>query len=82
MGAQISVEGDRATITGVDELFGTHVIASDIRASCALVLAGLAAKGKTHVTGIRHWRRGYEALEKKLQYLGAQIVLEASDQVG
>lgn len=81
MGAQISVEGDRAHITGVEELYGTHVIASDIRASCALVLAGLAAKGKTVVTGIRHWRRGYDALEKKLYGLGAQIFLETSDQV-
>ena len=79
MGAQISLEGDRAIVTGVEELFGTNVIASDIRASCALVLAGLAAKGKTVVTGIRHWRRGYEALEKKLEALGAQIILEAGN---
>lgn len=79
MGAQIIVEGDRAHITGVDELYGTQVIASDIRASCALVLAGLAAKGKTRITGIHHWKRGYEALEKKLQKLGAQIFLEASN---
>jgi len=75
MGAQISVEGDRAFITGVEELYGTHVIASDIRASCALVLAGLVAKGKTQVTGVRHWRRGYDALEKKLHFLGGRIEL-------
>ncbi len=75
MGAQIEVEHGVATIRGVDELFGTHVIASDIRASCALVLAGLVAKGTTTVAGISHWRRGYQHLEVKLRALGAQIEL-------
>lgn len=79
MGAQISVEGDRAFVTGVDELYGTSVIATDIRASCALVLAGLAAKGTTVITGLHHWKRGYEALEKKLSLLGAHIELKTCD---
>lgn len=73
MGAQISVEGHKATITGVDALFGANVIASDIRASCALVLAGLVAKGVTHMSGIHHWKRGYDALELKLQALGGRV---------
>lgn len=75
MGAQISIEGDRAKITGVEELYGTSVIATDIRSSCALVIAGLAAKGTTIITGVHHWRRGYQALEKKLTQLGAKIVM-------
>lgn len=73
MGAQIKVDHNKATITGVEELYGTQVIATDIRASCALVLAGMAAKGTTIMTGIHHFRRGYEALEKKLILLGASI---------
>lgn len=75
MGAQVDVEYDTAIVHGVDELYGCSVIASDIRASCALVLAGLVAKGTTMVTGIHHWKRGYQELEKKLQQLGAQIEL-------
>jgi UDP-N-acetylglucosamine 1-carboxyvinyltransferase len=73
MGAQISVDGNKATITGVDALFGANVIASDIRASCALVLAGLVAKGTTHMSGIHHWKRGYDALEAKLRALGGHV---------
>ncbi len=75
MGAQIVVEGSKAVITGVDGLYGTHVIASDIRASCALVLAGLAAKGTTIMTGIHHWQRGYDNLDRTFQQLGAPIEL-------
>jgi UDP-N-acetylglucosamine 1-carboxyvinyltransferase len=75
MGAQITVEHDTAIVTGVDELYGASVIATDIRASCALVIAGLMAKGTTIMTGIHHWKRGYEALEEKLALLGAHIVL-------
>jgi UDP-N-acetylglucosamine 1-carboxyvinyltransferase len=78
MGAHIKVEGDRAYVAGVEELYGAHIIASDIRASCALVLAGLAAKGKTVMTGIHHWKRGYQALEKKLEKLGAKIALKGN----
>ena len=81
MGAQITLEGDRAYITSVDELYGANVISSDIRASCALVVAGLAAKGTTVMSGIQHWRRGYEALEKKLMSLGARISLETADKI-
>jgi UDP-N-acetylglucosamine 1-carboxyvinyltransferase len=76
MGAQIKVEGPKAIINGVDALYGTEVIATDIRASCALVLAGLIAKGQTKVLGIAHWRRGYDNFEQKLSKLGAQISIE------
>ena len=75
MGAIIDIEHGVATVRGVEELYGTQVIATDIRASCALVLAGLAAKGTTIVTGVHHWKRGYQSLEKKLQQLGASIEL-------
>lgn len=76
MGAQIQVENNtKAIVTGVDELYGTQVIATDIRASCALVLAGMVAKGTTIMTGIHHWQRGYEALEEKLMLLGAKVRL-------
>lgn len=81
MGAQISVEHDTATVTGVDELYGARVIATDIRASCALVLAGFVAKGTTVMSGLHHWRRGYEALEKKLTTLGANMVIKDGDVV-
>lgn len=81
MGAQITLDGDRATVSGVEELFGTSVIATDIRASCALVIAGLAAKGTTIMTGVNHWTRGYENLEKKLATLGARIKLKTTDQI-
>jgi len=73
MGAQIEVKYNTAIVTGVDELYGVPVIATDIRASCALVLAGFVAKGTTTISGVHHWRRGYDKLEKKLQTLGATI---------
>lgn len=73
MGAQIMLDRTVATIRGVDQLYGSDVIASDIRASCALVLAGLAAQGTTRVTGIHHWRRGYDSLDRKLRALGCSI---------
>lgn len=74
MGAQISRDGNtKATIRGVDALYGAEVIATDIRASCALVLAGLVAQGQTKITGIHHWRRGYDQLETKLAAMGALI---------
>jgi len=75
MGAQIKIEHDTAIVTGVEELYGAPVIATDIRASSALVIAGLVAKGTTTMTGIHHWRRGYEALESKLTHLGAKITV-------
>jgi len=73
MGAQIKINGNKAIINGVDQLYGTDVIATDIRASCALVLAGLVAQKQTKILGISHWRRGYDKFEKKLNMLGSNI---------
>jgi UDP-N-acetylglucosamine 1-carboxyvinyltransferase len=73
MGAQIKVDGSRATVIGVDELYGAPVIASDIRGGCALLIAGLAAKGITTISGVYHLSRGYESIQKKLTDLGASI---------
>ncbi|MCK4265174.1 UDP-N-acetylglucosamine 1-carboxyvinyltransferase [Candidatus Babeliales bacterium] len=75
MGAQIIVNGMKATVLGVEELYGSDVIASDIRASCALVLAGLVAENKTKVSGLSHWNRGYDRLEEKLMLLGGKVSL-------
>ena len=75
MGANITLNGHSAIVTGAhDELFGTDVMATDLRASSALVLAGLVAKGETNVHRIYHLDRGYEALEDKLKSLGADVV--------
>ena len=74
MGAQIKLEGNRAIVRGVRELSGAPVMASDLRASVALILAGLVAKGTTEVSRVYHLDRGYERIEKKLSLLGAQIV--------
>lgn len=79
MGAQINVKQTTAYVTGVEELYGNQVIASDIRASCALVLAGLVAKGITIMTAVHHWRRGYDALETKLTKLGARIMYKTEE---
>ena len=76
LGANISIEGNKALIKGVSSLRGGHVIASDIRASCALAIAGLVAQGSTIMTGIHHWQRGYDHLERKLASLGACIALK------
>jgi len=73
MGAHIRVERDCAVITGVEQLEGARVMASDLRASACLILAGLAAQGTTVVSRIYHLDRGYEALEEKLRLLGADI---------
>jgi UDP-N-acetylglucosamine 1-carboxyvinyltransferase len=73
MGADIRLEGNRAVVRGVRELSGAPVMASDLRASVALVLAGLAAKGKTDVSRVYHLDRGYERIEQKLSGLGASI---------
>jgi len=73
MGAHIRVERDCAVVTGVEQLEGARVMASDLRASASLILAGLAAQGTTVVSRIYHLDRGYEALEKKLQHLGADV---------
>ncbi len=74
MGAQIKLEGNRAIVRGVRELSGAPVMASDLRASVALILAGLVAKGTTEVSRVYHLDRGYERIERKLSQLGAQIV--------
>lgn len=73
MAADISLEGSSAIIKGVKYLSGAPVMASDLRASAALVLAGLAARGKTEVNRIYHLDRGYERMDLKLQSLGADI---------
>ena len=74
MGCDISVNGNHATIKGVDSLYGAEVMATDLRASASLILAGLCAKGETIVDRIYHIDRGYERIEEKLNYLGANIV--------
>lgn len=73
LGAQIDVEGDTAVVTGVPELSGATVMATDLRASASLVIAGLAASGETVVDRIYHLDRGYERMEEKLRALGADI---------
>ena len=74
MGCNISVEGNRAIIRGVNSLYGAEVMATDLRASASLILAGLCAKGETIVDRIYHIDRGYERIEEKLNFLGADIV--------
>ncbi|MGK7879856.1 MAG: UDP-N-acetylglucosamine 1-carboxyvinyltransferase [Crocosphaera sp.] len=73
MGADIRVKGNIALVNGVPFLSGAPVMATDLRASAALVLAGLAAQGKTIVQGLHHLDRGYDNLEGKLRKLGANI---------
>lgn len=73
MGADIRLEGNRAVVKGVEALSGAQVMATDLRASVSLVLAGLVAKGETVVSRIYHLDRGYEHIEKKLSTLGADI---------
>ncbi len=73
MGARIDVHGGRATVTGVERLKGAPVMATDLRASISLILAGLAAEGETVVSRVYHLDRGYEHVEEKLGSLGAKI---------
>ena len=73
MGCDITVKGSNAFIKGVDYLNGAPVMATDLRASASLILAGLCAKGETIVDRIYHIDRGYERIEEKLSYLGADI---------
>jgi len=73
MGANIEVEGNTAIVRGVDELYGAPIMATDLRASASLILAGLVAQGETEVRRIYHIDRGYELIEEKLSYLGATI---------
>lgn len=74
MGANITVDGHSVIIRGKTSIDGAPVMASDLRASASLVIAGLAAKGETHVDRIYHIDRGYERIEEKLQAVGADIV--------
>jgi len=73
LGARIEVEGNTAVVQGVPELQGATVMATDLRASASLVLAGLVARGDTLVDRIYHLDRGYECIEEKLSQLGARI---------
>ena len=73
MGAHIQREGPHAIVEGIGGLSGAPVMASDLRASACLLLAGLVARGKTSVSRIYHLERGYENIEEKLQGLGAKI---------
>lgn len=82
MGAHIVTDGPLiATVKGVDGLYGAQVIAPDIRASAALVIAGLVAQGQTVMTGLHHFRRGYTRLEDKLTKLGARITVVSDEAI-
>ena len=73
LGAHVRKEGPSAIVSGVANLSGAPVMASDLRASAALVLGGLVAEGVTQVHRVYHIDRGYERVEEKLQALGAEI---------
>ena len=73
MGADIRLEKNCAIISGIKELVGASVMATDLRASASLILAGLAAKGTTEIERIYHIDRGYDCIEEKLRQLGANI---------
>jgi UDP-N-acetylglucosamine 1-carboxyvinyltransferase len=73
LGADIQLQGDQATITGVKRLNGAQVMATDLRASVSLVIAGLMAEGTTTINRVYHLDRGFERLEAKLSNCGAQI---------
>lgn len=79
MGADITLKGNTAICVGTDKLHGAPVMATDLRASASLVLAGLAASGETHINRIYHIDRGYECIEEKLTQLGARIHRMPSD---
>jgi UDP-N-acetylglucosamine 1-carboxyvinyltransferase len=73
LGADIRLDGNMAVVRGIERLQGAQVMATDIRASAALVLAGLAAEGETRISRVYHLDRGYEKLDEKLAQLGASI---------
>jgi UDP-N-acetylglucosamine 1-carboxyvinyltransferase len=73
MGANIEISGNTAVVTGVSHLDGATVMATDLRASASLIIAGLVARGETVVDRIYHLDRGYECIEEKLSQLGARI---------
>jgi UDP-N-acetylglucosamine 1-carboxyvinyltransferase len=80
LGARIEVHGNEAIVTGVPKLIGAPVMATDLRASVSLVVAGLAAEGETTVNRVYHLDRGFEKLEAKLQACGAQVSRQREDQ--
>ena len=73
LGADISLEGDTAIVTGVERLYGAPVMATDLRASVTLVIAGLMAEGETRISRVYHLDRGYERIEENLSAVGADI---------
>ena len=73
LGADIKIDGNTAVVKGVAQLDGATVMATDLRASASLVIAGLAAAGETVIERIYHLDRGYEQLEQKLAALGARV---------
>jgi UDP-N-acetylglucosamine 1-carboxyvinyltransferase len=79
LGAQIAVHGNEAVVTGVPKLVGAPVMATDLRASVSLVVAGLAAEGETIVNRVYHLDRGFEKLEAKLAACGAQIARQKEE---
>ena len=79
MGADIEVKGRTAVVRGVESMTGAEVMATDLRASMSLVIAGLVANGETHLSRIYHLDRGYERLEEKLQLVGADVERVSGD---
>jgi len=73
MGAEIKLVGNSAVVRGVKSLSGAPIMASDLRASASLVLAGLIANGRTDISRVYHLDRGYDRLDKKLEQVGAKI---------
>jgi len=73
MGANITIRGNTAIVSGVEKLSGAPVMATDLRASACLVLAALAASGESVISRVYHIDRGYEAMENKMSALGADI---------
>ena len=73
MGAEIKLVGNSAVVRGVSQISGAPIMASDLRASASLILAGIAAKGKTEVSRVYHLDRGYDGMDKKLEQVGARI---------
>jgi UDP-N-acetylglucosamine 1-carboxyvinyltransferase len=77
MGADITIQGNTAVVSGINKLSAADVMASDLRASAALIIAGLMAEGKTVVRRIYHLERGYENFYNKLRKLGARLKIKS-----
>ena len=82
MGARLRKEGPTVIVDGVKRLIAAPVMASDLRASAALVLAGLAARGSTRVNRVYHLQRGYDRFDEKLRAVGADIQRKEGDDLG